>query len=100
LLLDDWRVRQSCPYLLRTARHPFPISAPFAARVAPQRNRLFQFIPAERSQNFAAAGLHGAKSFISIADAVEVIATKRNNAGQVFFIFDRSFTGTVALVID
>jgi hypothetical protein len=57
----------SCPYRLRTSRQLSPIRKLLAARVAPQRSKLLQFMPPERSQNRAAAGRHGAKSRMSMA---------------------------------
>jgi hypothetical protein len=57
----------SCPYRRRTSRQLFSIWKLWAARVVPQRSRLLQFTPPDRSQSRAAAGSHGAKSRISRA---------------------------------
>src|SRR5437764_13851884 len=61
----------SCPYLRSTARHSPPTRQLWAASVAPQRNRLVQLMPPERSHSRAAAGLHGASSAKSMALAAE-----------------------------
>jgi hypothetical protein len=74
------------PYRLRTARHSLPTRLLFAARVAPHRSRLSQFKPPERSQNFAAAGRHGTRSFISRAPAAAIEAVRRNEANIAFFM--------------
>ena len=60
----------SCPYRFRTWRQLFPTRPLLAAKVAPQRSRLLQVMPPERSQSRAAAGRQGAKSFMSMALAV------------------------------
>src|SRR5689334_4084926 len=61
----------NCPYLRSTARHSPPTRQLWAASVAPQRKRLLQLMPPERSHSRAAAGLHGASSAKSMALAAE-----------------------------
>jgi hypothetical protein len=59
----------NCPYLCSTARQRLLTRQLFAASVAPQRSKLSQLIPPERSQSIAAAGRHGASSARSMAFA-------------------------------
>jgi hypothetical protein len=76
----------SWPYLRRTARHRLLTRQLCAASVAPQRNRLFQVIPAERSQYFTAAGRQGASSarLIALAAVAERLKKSRHAATNSF----------------
>ena len=81
----------SCPYRRKTSRQLFPTWKLCAARAEPQRSRLLQFMPPERSQNRAAAGLHGAKSCMSTACAIVADRPTKNNANTTFLIIGLSF---------
>ena len=47
-------------------------------------------MPPERSQNRAAAGLHGAKSRMSKARPIVAVTPRKNNATAAFFIIGLS----------
>jgi hypothetical protein len=87
------RSDHNCPYLRNTARHSLPTRQLCAAKIAPQRRRLVQVIPSERSHNRAAAGRHGASSARSIAfAAVPENATSgpiNKHAARTVFILNR-----------
>src|ERR1700730_1873805 len=76
----------SWPYRLRTSRQLFPTRKLWAAKVAPQRIRLLQVMPPERSQNLAAAGWQGARSCISRAPASVLDRPRKMNVAMIFFI--------------
>jgi hypothetical protein len=76
----------SCPYLWSTARQSLPMRQLWAASVAPQRIRLLQVMPPERSHILAAAGLHGASSARSIALAAVAVKPIRKHAATIVFM--------------
>jgi hypothetical protein len=79
----------SCPYLCNTARQRLLTRQLCAASVAPQRKRLAQVIPPERSQNLAAAGRHGANSARSIAFAALAEMATKTHAEINSFMLNR-----------
>lgn len=90
------------PYLRSTARHRLPTRQLCAASVAPQRNRLSQVIPAERSQYFTAAGRQGASSarLIALAAVTERLKKSRHAAANSFITVSSPHSlrvGTVCL---
>src|SRR5580704_16999702 len=76
----------SCPYLWSTARQSLETRQLWAASVAPQRARLLHDMPAERSHNLAAAGLHGASSARSIALAAVAVRPIKKQAANIVFM--------------
>jgi hypothetical protein len=72
----------SWPYRLRTSRQWSPTRWLLAARVAPQRSRLLQVMPPDRSQNFAAARRQAASSFRSSAPAPVADAARNTIAAM------------------
>ena len=71
--------------------------------MAPQRSRLLQVIPPERSQSLAAAGRQGAKALRSRAPARVADVDKKNSAAIAFFMVDspilmRIFRAALAII--
>jgi hypothetical protein len=82
------------PYLLSTSRQLFPTRKLCAARVALQRSRLLQVMPPLRSQNLAAAGRQGARSFMSRAPAIVLDRARKRKVAMNLFIRSRSLLQT------
>ena len=80
----------SCPYFLSTSRHVLPTRQLCAASVAPQRSKLLQVMPPERSHSLAAAGLQGASSARSTALALVVHTPIRRHAASIVFMRGQS----------
>src|SRR5262249_56238365 len=75
---------RGCRYRLRTRRQPLPPRELLAASGAPQGSRLPHVIPPERSQNRAAAGRQGARSFMMSALAAVTERPKTRTPSNVF----------------